>query len=69
MRLVGPDNLVVSEYSLAFVVEDPLHSCFLDGVDEIFVSVTHYPLHSLDHFLLQVVEPHFDVEPCADSVN
>ena len=51
------------------MVKDPLHSSLLHCVDEVFVAVTDDPLHCLDHLLLQVVEPHLDVEPCADSID
>lgn len=69
LGLVGPDYLIVSEDCLALVVEDPLHSSLLHCVDEVFVAVAYDPLHGLDHLLLQVIQPHLDVEPCADSID
>jgi hypothetical protein len=68
LSLVGPDYLIVGQDCLTLVIEDPLHSGLLDCIHKVLVSISDDPLHGLDHLLLQVVQPHLNVEPRAHSV-
>lgn len=68
LSLICPDYLVICQNSLTFMVQNPLNSGFLDCVYEVFVTVTNYSFHRLDHFFLKVVQPHLYVEPCTDSI-
>ena len=51
------------------MVEDPLHSCLLHCIHEILIAISDHPLHRLNHLLLQVVQPHFDIETRAHSIH